>query len=88
MAVDKPLMPFSLDDDADMDELDEAELEIEIINPDAVTIEDEDGGVTIDFSGDLTGELLGPAHDDNLAEFIDESILAVDGQRADRRLHV
>ena len=75
MAVDKPLTPFSLDDEADMDELDEAELEIEIINPDAVTIEDEDGGVTIDFSGELTGELLGPAHDDNLAEFIDEDIL-------------
>ena len=76
MAVDKPLMPFSLDDEADMDELDEPELEIEIINPDAVSIEDEDGGVTIDFSGDITGELLGPAHDDNLADFIDDDILS------------
>jgi hypothetical protein len=33
MAVDKPLTPFSLDDEADMDELEEAELEIEIVNP-------------------------------------------------------
>ena len=46
MAVDKPLTPFSLDDEADMDELEEAELEIEIVNPDAVTIEDDDGGVS------------------------------------------
>jgi hypothetical protein len=74
MAVDKPLTPLDLDDEDLLDEED-SELEIEIINPDAVTIEDEDGGVTIDFSGELTGELLGPAHDDNLAEFIDEDIL-------------
>ena len=42
MAVDKPLTPFSLDDDADMDELEESELEIEIVNPDAVTIDDDE----------------------------------------------
>jgi hypothetical protein len=75
MAVDKPLTPLDLDDEDMLDE-EGAELEIEIINPDAVTIEDDDGGVTIDFSGELTGELLGPAHDDNLAEFIDEDILS------------
>ena len=73
MAVDKPLTPLDLDDEDMLDE--DAELEIEIINPDAVSIEDEDGGVIIDFSGELSGELLGPAHDDNLAEFIDEDIL-------------
>jgi hypothetical protein len=73
MAVDKPLTPLEVEDL--MEDEDADAFEIEIINPDAVSIEDEDGGVTIDFSGELSGELLGPAHDDNLAEFIDEDIL-------------
>jgi hypothetical protein len=69
MAIEKVLGPLDLPED------DIEEVEIEIINPDAVTIEDEDGSMTIDFSGDLTGEILEPDHSDNLAELIDDDIL-------------
>lgn len=74
MAVDKPLTPLELEDD-DLPEEDDSELEIEIVNPDAVAISDEEGGVIIDFEGGVTDELLGPDHDDNLAEYIDEDVL-------------
>ena len=70
MAVDKPLTPMDPEDIDDVEEL-----EIEIVNPDAVAISDDDEGVIIDFTGELEGELLGPDHDDNLAEYIDEDEL-------------
>tara|TARA_R100001443_G_scaffold29693_2_gene42932 strand:- start:2189 stop:4642 length:2454 start_codon:yes stop_codon:yes gene_type:complete len=68
MAIDKAQTPF-------MPELiEEGNLEIEVVNPESVSIETEDGGVLIDFdpNNPMTG---GMNHDSNLAEFIDEQDL-------------
>jgi hypothetical protein len=63
MAIEKQMEPSDL------------EVEIEIVNPDAVSIETEDGGVIVDFEGSFSEELIGPDHDANLADFIDEAVL-------------
>ena len=70
MAIDKTLVPLDMETEEDTQELD-----IEIVNPDAVGIETEDGGMIIDFTGEVAESLMGPDHDANLAEFIDEDIL-------------
>ena len=72
MAVEKQLIP-----DTGVKKLAELEeqLEIEIENPDSVSIETEDGGVVIDFEGNKTEELLGAAHDSNLTEYLEDSAL-------------
>jgi hypothetical protein len=50
-----------------------ATVEIAVVNPEAVSIETEDGGVIVDFG---VGEEEGSTqHDDNLAEFCDEECL-------------
>jgi hypothetical protein len=72
MAVEKPLVPSDLEIETDPTE---EELTIEVINPEAVSMETEDGGVIIDFEGGLSEQLVGQDHDSNLAEFIDESDL-------------
>ena len=72
MAVEKPLVPSDLEIETDPTE---EELTIEVINPEAVSMETEDGGVIIDFEGGLSEQLMGQDHDSNLAEFIDESDL-------------
>ena len=68
MAIDKAQTPFM------PDLLEEERLEIEVVNPEAVSIETDDGGVLIDFDPDnpLTG---GMNHNSNLAEFIDDQDL-------------
>ena len=68
MAIDKAQTPFM------PDLLEEERLEIEVVNPEAVSIETGDGGVLIDFDPDnpLTG---GMNHNSNLAEFIDDQEL-------------
>ena len=72
MAIEKQMTPFELDQEDEGAE----ELQIEIVNPDAVSMETEDGGIIIDFEGDIAEELLGQdTHDANLAELIDEDIL-------------
>ena len=53
---------------------DEPDLEIEIVNPEAVSIETEDGRILIDFDPDVLPMGAVP-HDANLAEFIDEGEL-------------
>ncbi len=72
MAIDRPLSPsesiFSAGENGEPD------LEIEILNPEAVSIETEDGGMVIDFDPDFTPEGAIP-HDANLAEYIDDSDL-------------
>jgi len=52
----------------------EPDLEIEIVNPEAVSIETEDGGMIFDFDAQdsLTGMI---PHDANLAEYIDDGEL-------------
>ena len=72
MAVEKTMTPFEIEGMED----DAEELQIEIVNPDAVAMETEDGGVIIDFEGDIADELLGNQHDDNLAEVLDDDDLA------------
>ena len=72
MAVEKTMTPFKIEGMED----DAEELQIEIVNPDAVAMETEDGGVIIDFEGDIADELLGNQHDDNLAEVLDDDDLA------------
>ena len=72
MAIEKPMVPADLEIESNPSE---EELTVEIVNPDSVSMETEDGGVVLDFTGELTEDLIGPDHDANLAEFIDESEL-------------
>ena len=67
MAIDRPLR-------TEIEDQDEAALEIEIVNPEAVSIETEDGGVLIDFGDSLENESADD-HNANLADFIDETDL-------------
>ena len=69
MAVEKKMEP------SDVEVMNGQDVEIEVINPDAVSVETDDGGLLIDFSGEITEELIGPSHDANLAEFLDEADL-------------
>ena len=67
MAVDKAQTPF-------MQELmpqGEEPLEIEIVNPESVSIGTEEGGVLIDFDPD-NPTLGGIDHDSNLADFMED----------------
>ena len=72
MAVDKNLEPFEVEEGGNPQE---SELKVEIVNPDAVAIGTDDGGMVIDFEGSATEELVGPDHNSNLAEFIEDSDL-------------
>ena len=72
MAIEKPMIPSALDVE---DNPTEEEITVEVINPDAVSMETDDGSIIIDFDGGLSEELLGPDHDSNIAEFIDEATL-------------
>ena len=72
MAVEKQMTPFEVEGKEDSEAL-----EIEIVNPEAVSIETEDGGVVIDFDGGITESLVGPGHDANLAEFMDDDELTI-----------
>jgi len=71
MAVEKSMTPSPLEADDDV-----GQVEVEIVNPDAVSIDTGDSGMIIDFTGDVTEDLLGPDHDANLAEFMEEGDLA------------
>ena len=72
MAVDKNLEPFEVDVEGNPSE---SELKVEVVNPDAVSIETEDGGVVVDFEGGATEELMGADHNSNLAEYIEDQDL-------------
>ena len=71
MAIDRPLQtpdgpnPFSSS---------EGEVEIEIVNPESVSIETPDGGVLLDFDSDPSMDEI--PHDANLAEYIEDSDLS------------
>ena len=73
MAVVKTMQPFDVgvDENPDMNAL-----EIDVINPDAITVTpDEDGTLVIDFTGELTEELAGPDHNSNYADFYEDAEL-------------
>ena len=72
MAIEKPMIPSEFEMEGNPSE---EELTVEIVNPDAVSMETEDGGMIIDFTGEITDDLVGPDHDANLAEFIEEADL-------------
>jgi len=72
MVVDKRLEPFEVDIEKNPSE---QELKVEVVNPDAVSIETEDGGVIVDFEGDVTEDLVGADHNSNLAEFLEDGDL-------------
>jgi hypothetical protein len=67
MAVEKIAEPLDLEDLMNSEE----EIEVEIFNPDAVAISDDDEMLVMDF----TGESPEIDHDANLAEFIDDDVL-------------
>jgi len=69
MAVEKQMTPA----DFDIEETDE--VEIQVVNPEAVSIEADGEEVIIDFTGEFTEELSGPDHDANLAEYIEDDEL-------------
>lgn len=69
MAVEKQMTPA----DFDIEETDE--VEIQVVNPEAVSIEADGEEVIIDFTGEFTEELIGPDHDANLAEYIEDDEL-------------
>ena len=70
MAIDRPLgTPLPVNQDM-------GEVEIEIENPESVSIETPDGGVLIDFDPSM-GEMIGLSHDANLAEVVDPKELNI-----------
>lgn len=69
MAVEKQMTP------ADFDVEETNEVEIQVVNPEAVSIESDGEEVIIDFTGEFTEELVGPDHDANLAEYIEDDEL-------------
>ena len=71
MAVERQIEPSDLDIEGTGAE----EIEVEIVNPEAVSIDTGDGGVIIDFEGTISDELTGGSHDENLAEVIEEGVL-------------
>tara|TARA_R110002020_G_scaffold18695_3_gene65000 strand:+ start:10167 stop:12692 length:2526 start_codon:yes stop_codon:yes gene_type:complete len=50
-------------------------VEVAVVNPEAVSIQTEDGGVVIDFDPQAEEEGMSTSHDDNLAEFCDKECL-------------
>ena len=71
MAVEKQMFP------ADVDMEGTEEVEIQVMNPDAVSIESDGEEVIIDFNGEFTEDIIGPDHDANLAEYIEDADLQV-----------
>ena len=50
----------------------EEEVTVEVLNPEAVSVETEDGGMIIDFTGEQVDEIMSGGFDANLAEEIEE----------------
>jgi hypothetical protein len=76
MAIDRPLR-------TEIQDQDESALEVEVVNPEAVSIKTEDGGVLIDFGDSLESE-LSEDHNANLADFISICLDLVSSYRADK----
>jgi len=73
MAIEKPLTPTNIVEIETPEE--ESEIDLEIINPDAVSINEEDGSMTIVLDEGMQEMLTGPDHESNLADFIPEADL-------------
>ena len=72
MAIEKPMTPVDLPPE-------EGEIEISILNPDAVTIAEEDGSISVVLDPELQERMIGPDHDSNFAEFLDQGDLEAIG---------
>jgi hypothetical protein len=72
MAIEKPMTPVDLPPE-------EGEIEISVINPDAVTIAEEDGSVSIVLDPELQESIIGPDHDSNFADFMEQADLEAIG---------
>ena len=72
MAITKPLDPSDVDV-AENEE--EVQVEVQVLNPDAISFEQDDGSVVIDFTGGMDEDVADIQHDSNLAEFIEETDL-------------
>ena len=72
MAIEKPLAPIDIGP-RPIEPTDEQKVEIEIVNPEAVSVETEDGGMIIDFGKDE--EEMTSEFDSNLAEFMEDGDL-------------
>ena len=68
MAIEKPMTPMIRDEN----DIEPTEVKVEVVNPDAVSVETEDGGMIIDFTGEQVEEIMSDGFDANLAEQIDE----------------
>ena len=55
----------------------ESNIEVAVLNPDAVSIETEDGGIMVDFTGGEEESLGTPSHNSNLAEFMENQDLSL-----------
>ena len=71
MAVEKIMTPRDLA----KAETTEEEVTVEVLNPEAVSVETEDGGMIIDFTGEQVDEIMSGGFDANLAEEIEEADL-------------
>ena len=71
MAIEKPMTPMIRDEN----DIEPTEVKVEVVNPDAVSVETEDGGMIIDFTGEQVEEIMSDGFDANLAEQIDEADL-------------
>ena len=72
MAIEKPMTPSNV---VTISTDDNPELEVEVIDPDAVTVTDDDGSVAIVLDDEMQEEIMGPEHSSNLAEYLDEGEL-------------
>tara|TARA_R100000234_G_scaffold29647_3_gene17238 strand:- start:6690 stop:9140 length:2451 start_codon:yes stop_codon:yes gene_type:complete len=68
MAIEKPLNPMPSGEESE-------EVQIEVVNPEAVSVTTEDSAMLIDFTGDVADNIMGPEHDANLAEYLEEAEL-------------
>ena len=72
MAVEKNILNDMIEP---MDNEESEKVEVDIVNPDAVSVTTENEGVIVDFTGETAEKILGPSHDANLAEFLEEDEL-------------
>ncbi len=86
MAIEKPMIPSNVVEIMSGNESEE-QVEVEIINPDAVSIEDEDGGMTIVLDPSMQEDIIGPDHMSNIAEFMDDADLESLGSELVHQFH-
>lgn len=72
MAIEKSMTPSNV---VTITTDDEPDLEVEVIDPDAVTVTDDDSSVAIVLDSEMQEDLVGPDHSSNLAEYLPEGEL-------------